>query len=123
MPSKQIINKAVKLNFWIGNNPVKGKILEGRPYQILNLTEKTPKGNMVYFKLDKPFPVVKGKKYRFQFGQHPDSDEGSYFLGGSFKNNYPYGEIYFHDGFSKSNRDLYFSINIASPKVNYSVNE
>lgn len=102
--SSQNFNKQV--NLWLEANPDPGEILEGAPHQMV----ATQTGEVVKFTLDRPFPVVKGKVYRMQFGYTSEENTLSYLFKGSLRNPYPNGNIYFHNGMPQMTRDLDFSV-------------
>ena len=100
-----------QIDFWLDANPSKGAILKGVPRQIVTIPTNTTDG-VLTLTLDKPFPVVKGKNYRMQFGFISEENTLSYLFSGSLKNPYPDGEVYFHNGMPQHTRDLDFSVAI-----------
>lgn len=109
------INEHSKLHFWLEKGAHDGSIIGGKPYQIVPLTKNEYGGSKnLTISFTKPYRVVKGNTYRMQFGVPDANTRSEILLAGSFVNSYPNGALYFYDGSTKKNRDLIFSLSIAS---------
>lgn len=100
-----------QVDFWVAKNPAPGNILNGTPSQTV-IIPANQVGDVLTFNLEEPFPVVKGKVYRMQFGYTSTENKISYLFRGSLKNPYPNGQVYFHNGMPQVTRDLDFSVAI-----------
>ena len=108
----------VQLNFWVGPNPGRGKIFIDRPNQVIQLSlSKGTNENLIILPLINPFLVFKGKEYRVQFGLTEKDKNNNFTFKGSIMNSIPDGALFFHDGYSKKNRDLFLEIDIDPIKV------